>query len=1006
MEEKNLLKGQSPDKAAEREWMPDLRHEQMAILCQSARSHIPANVITSGILVFMLYPLVPRILLGAWFGANLLLAGVRFLMFTRHRPESEDDLKSVNWTVRVMLLLLLSAMVWGSAGIVLFVRDSVVHQAFLALVTGGMAVGAVGAYAVVFEIAIAYVLLVVLPITVQFFLLGTQVHIAVGCLMILFLVPVLMAARNIHRAAIRSLQLRFEKYDLVRSLTNSKNQADILNLKLQAEIEARQLTLEALHDSEQKLKKILEDSPVSTFVLDKHHRVIHWNKALERLSGIRKEEVVGSTHPWKAFYDKERPCLCNLLLDDQMNELSKWYPGKHRPSDLIQGAYEATDFFPGLGEHGKWLRFTAAKIYDSAANIFGVIEVIEDITERKQAQENLQKSEEYFRTLIENSSDYILIVNDQAIIKYASPSVKKDLGYSQEEVGEQNIFVFAHPDELPEAARLFRQILEKPGETIDAEIRGRAKDGSYRHFAIKGRNFLDHPGIQGIVLNAWDLTGPKKTLAALHQAEEKYRQLFENVPVGLFRSSPEGKLIEANPALAQIFGYPSREDLMKIPLPDLYATPEDRKQWQRIMDRVGIVRNYEFQLVRADGNPIWGKGTTQAFRDSSGRVLYYEGVLEDITERKEAENRLRESEKRFRELVEQSLTGIFIVQNGWIVYRNSEHEKMQGPLPPGYRFGCFGDVHPEDLEKARKYYDELLAHKVPPGEFHVRLSPPGKAPNEPDYRWYQIRGSLIEYQGQEAQLFNMVDITKIIELEHLAMINDKMTSLGRVAAGIIHELRSPLSGINVYLTTLKKMYEAPGGPKGDYLEKTGDVLRKLQSASNKIESVIKRVMDFAKPSGSRLTLTHLNQSVEEAVNLSLATLRKNGIAIKRSLSAAIPPCYANPHQIEQVILNLITNAVQAMKAASGDKKIELSSWSEANWVCIGVADSGPGVPVELRRKIFDPFFTTKPEGVGIGLSLCNRIITDHGGLLSLQTSKWGGAEFHLKIPIEKRKGSL
>jgi len=166
--------------------------------------------------------------------------------------------------------------------------------------------------------------------------------------------------------------------------------------------------------------------------------------------------------------------------------------------------------------------------------------------------------------------------------------------------------------------------------------------------------------------------------------------------------------------------------------------------------------------------------------------------------------------------------------------------------------------------------------------------------------------------------------------------------------------------------------------------------------------VIKRVMDFAKPGLSKLVLTDLNQTIEEAVSLCSVTLRKKEIQLEKYLQEPTPQCYTDPRLIQQVILNLITNASQAMEHTGRKGTIELRSWSEGGWACFSVADSGPGIPPTLRTKIFDPFFTTKQEGMGIGLSLCQRIIEDHGGSLAAATSSLGGAEFTVKIPIEKR----
>ena len=148
--------------------------------------------------------------------------------------------------------------------------------------------------------------------------------------------------------------------------------------------------------------------------------------------------------------------------------------------------------------------------------------------------------------------------------------------------------------------------------------------------------------------------------------------------------------------------------------------------------------------------------------------------------------------------------------------------------------------------------------------------------------------------------------------------------------------------------------------------------------------------------------TNINVSLEEAIKLSLVTMRKNDIKIEKSLAPNLPPCYADPHLIEQVVLNLITNAAKAMENSNGNKRVQIKSSARNNTLRIQVADSGPGVPFELREKIFDPFFTTKDDGSGIGLNIAQRIVADHNGSISLDSSKWGGAEFKIELPIERR----
>ena len=381
----------------------------------------------------------------------------------------------------------------------------------------------------------------------------------------------------------------------------------------------------------------------------------------------------------------------------------------------------------------------------------------------------------------------------------------------------------------------------------------------------------------------------------------------------------------------------------------------------------------------------------------------YEQLNIQMQERKQSEDMLRESESRFRNLVENSLTGIYIMQGGQIVYKNSEQDRIFGTLPQPKNFNNFKNVHPEDAEKVKEFYEKVMTGEIRNFDIDMRFFPSGEMDDTADMRYVHFLASVIEYQGREAILINMMDVTRARELEHLVRIDDKMTSLGRAAAGIIHEVRNPLSGINVYLTALRKMFSPPENFRTENLEKVEEIVGKMESASNKIESVIKRVMDFSKPSIPKLVLTNINQAIQESINLSSATLRKYGIRIETSLRDDLPQCFTDSHLIEQVLLNLIMNAAQAMENTAGEKMIQIISAREENLILIRVADSGPGVPSMLRKKIFDPFFTTKKDSSGIGLSVCSRIVADHGGSLDVVTSQWGGAEFRVEIPIEKRK---
>jgi len=373
----------------------------------------------------------------------------------------------------------------------------------------------------------------------------------------------------------------------------------------------------------------------------------------------------------------------------------------------------------------------------------------------------------------------------------------------------------------------------------------------------------------------------------------------------------------------------------------------------------------------------------------------------DISKRKITEKALGKSEQRFRDLVENSLVGIGIVQDTRIIYRNPEQERLWGPISNGAHGSVFDHVHPDDIDKVAEGLTTILDRETPYVDMELRVFNPQSADSKRDMKWVYCRTSLTEYQGKEALLVNMTDISKTKQLENLLRMQDKMASLGRVAAGIAHEIRNPLSGINIYLNTLEKIYDNP-----DNHEKVLSIIDRLKSASDKIESVIRRVMDFAKPGAPNFVQGHINKPVEEAINLASVTFRKSGIEIHKEMSADLPRCRIDMQMIEGVILNLLTNATEAMKGIDRQKRIRVSAGMRNDNLRVTVSDSGPGIPVNLQGKIFDPFYTTKSGSTGIGLSLSQRIIADHGGSLRASSSRWGGARFTIELPVtqgEKEK---
>lgn len=371
-------------------------------------------------------------------------------------------------------------------------------------------------------------------------------------------------------------------------------------------------------------------------------------------------------------------------------------------------------------------------------------------------------------------------------------------------------------------------------------------------------------------------------------------------------------------------------------------------------------------------------------------------------ERNGFEKSLRESEERFRAKVDSSFVGIFIVRNGRIVFRNPEQERLFGGMPESFTLREFRDIHPDDREKFSSLCDAFDSGDAILPETDLRFYPFGKGSDGIDMRWVLLRARPIRYEGQGAVLVNMVDITRSKEMEQIAMTREKMAVLGHAIAGIAHEIRSPLSGINIHLSLLEELHKEADRFGEEGKRKAKRIIDQIKTASGRIEEVIRKVMDFSRPSLSSLGPADINTAVEEAIEFSMPMLLRRGITLDRSGIGTLPKCRADSRLITQVILNLITNAAEAMENTEKEKIIGISVSRDGDQAVIRVSDSGPGIPVHLREKIFDPFFTTRRDGYGIGLNFSRRVVAGHRGSLDAGESRWGGAEFRIVLHLQER----
>jgi PAS domain S-box-containing protein len=467
-----------------------------------------------------------------------------------------------------------------------------------------------------------------------------------------------------------------------------------------------------ISDRKKMLEEIVSGSPIPQFVIDKNHRVVSWNRALEEASGVNAKEVLGTTNSWKAFYDKERPVLADLLVGNDPEKIQEWYAGKFDKSKYIDGAYEATDFFPQMGGSGIWLYFTAAVLRDSEGTIVGAVETLEDITERKKAEDELRasyeqitaseeglrdqldqlqksevllrESERKFRAIFDQTFQFIGLMTTDGTLIEANRTALKFSGIKESEILGKPFWEtpwWIHSEKLQEKLRRSVKDAAK-GEFVRFEATHLAADGHFHYIDFSIKPVMDEAGnVVLLIPEGRDITDRKKMENSIRANEEKYRSLVDNLNVGVYRNTAEfpGRTIWANPAFVRIFGYDSLQECLEHPVMDNYANPEERKKFIQVLKTDGVVKDYELQLKKKDGTQIWVSITAQAKKNTEGTIEWIDGICDDITALKDAEENCRCYQLEMSRAIDYLPDATFIIdRKGRVLAWNRAIEEMTG----------------------------------------------------------------------------------------------------------------------------------------------------------------------------------------------------------------------------------------------------------------------------------------------------------------------------------------
>jgi PAS domain S-box-containing protein len=488
-----------------------------------------------------------------------------------------------------------------------------------------------------------------------------------------------------------------------------------------------------------------------------------------------------------------------------------------------------------------------------------------------------------------------------------------------------------------------------------------------------------------------------KDITDRREAERRYRELFDNIQEGLFFCSPDGRFVEVNDALVRMLGHNSREDLLHCdPRADVFPVPERHHELFALMEREGTLRNREEVLRRKNGTPVHVLINAFAFRDANGNVLQYRGLMLDVSGLKAYQSELQR-ERDFSGKILNNTQSLILVADtaGLISYANRRWQvlgyEQQGILGVPIETVVAPQKHAA-LKEA--YFAVLAGNQVDNLELQVLYA---------DGRVGQFSVNLSPMRDEQGHVSSIVvvmsDVTDAASLQAKLMHAEKMAAVGQLVSGVAHEVNNPLTAILGFADLLLENAEVPEAARKD--------LRVILQEAQRTKQIVQNLLSFARQMPPQRKPVQLNAILKRTIQLRAYDFHSRGVAVNERYDDSLPFVIGDSQQLQQVFLNILNNAYDAVREAPGGPRIEIATSRKNDFVEVTFRDNGSGI--SHPDRIFDPFFTTKQvgEGTGLGLSICYGIVKEHGGeILCSNNSGEPGATFTVRLPAVTEHASL
>jgi len=765
------------------------------------------------------------------------------------------------------------------------------------------------------------------------------------------------------------------------------------------DVTERRIMEEELHKSEERFRGIAERSFDAIATVDLEGTIMYASPSVGKVLGYPDTEVTG-----KSFLEYFTPV--------QLSNATQLF------ADLMQGRK-----LEGLQMELQRRDGTAATVEINASPIIvngevaGIQAVFRDITQRKRTEDALRESEEKLRRTLESSPDAIILTDLAGNVIDCNQATLDLYGFSTKEeiLGKAGFKYISEKDY--EKAMEHMSIILKKGAVRNIEYTLNTKDGKEILVDASASIIRDASGQPKYLVGITrDITQRKKMEDALKESEEKFRAISGAAYDAIILADDEGKIIYWNPAAEGIFGYSGKEafgnEVSRFIIPERFR--EAYQKGIEVSKKTGagpfFDKTKEMTSIRKDGTEFPMELSMTAFQ-LKGR-WHVLGLVKDITERKQMEGRIKESEERLRQLIEYAPDAIYVNDlNGDFVEGNRQAEEMTGYTKEeiiGKNMLEIGLLSEEYLPKAAEALEKnLRGEKTGPDEFELTKKDGSKVTVEistfPVKRAgnveilgiarditerKQMQRKLEEYSQQLEQMVEK-RTEQLKETQEQLVKAERLATIGQVAAMVGHDLRNPLTGIKGAAYYLKTR------PTSKTDRKAMEMLELIEKDIEYSNKIITDLLEYSREIRLQPTETTPKSIIEETLSL----LEIPNIIQVSNETQSEPRILVDIEKMNRVFVNLIKNAFDAM--SNGGKLVIRSTRTNGN-VEFAFTDTGVGIPKEQMEKVWTPFFTTKAKGMGLGLPICKRIVEAHKGQIFVESVVDVGTTFTVIVPVEPK----